>query len=488
MRDDSGGTYEVMEEDSVDPSKIFYDMKQRFLVNRTEESAINILNELLSVPTADINMDVWFDVKDLIVCLVETVTLSRLISYHQLLFLKAVNSSSGRVVDLLAEAVVHQIDDLISILASSHVAVTIAFARRITDPMCAESVAAMLWRFIELDHVQKELMNLLQSQNSEERFRVHQVTASMLKEGGDGEKVASLVQKLADEINSDDILCKLNAIELLADTASQRTSAAAYLVSTGMVDRLYNLLNQIAEHPDYGFLFPAAIKFFGHLSVAGIECVKRYPKFLDLLLDLVYHFDRLDPSLRLLAFDTLGVIASSDHSRLYLNSLSGEYDFEKAMNAFGVAIGTGPLELKVRHIEALTMLIRPQKPISEEASEVLRKWFGCLGEPFPALVVAFLTKPFLEIRIAALRLLVEVFNYEWAIRQFMETASFTECLLNRATETNAEGRQLKFDIVCRLIDSGSSSIPPETLIRMKLYRREGPFYVDRHPQVDMENE
>lgn len=63
-----------------------------------------------------------------------------------------------------------------------------------------------------------------------------------------------------------------------------------------------------------------------------------------------------------------------------------------------------------------------------------------------------------------------------------------ECLLNRNTETNAEGKQLKFDVVCRLIECGASLIPPEDLLKLKLYRREGPFYVDRPPQIDMENE
>lgn len=60
--------------------------------------------------------------------------------------------------------------------------------------------------------------------------------------------------------------------------------------------------------------------------------------------------------------------------------------------------------------------------------------------------------------------------------------------MNRDTETNAEGRQRKFDIVCRLIDQGDSIIPAEDLLKLKLYRREGAFYVERKPQIDMEND
>lgn len=36
---------------------------------------------------------------------------------------------------------------------------------------------------------------------------------------------------------------------------------------------------------------------------------------------------------------------------------------DKAMNAFGAAICSGPLELRVRHIDALTLMMRPSNTI-----------------------------------------------------------------------------------------------------------------------------
>lgn len=66
--------------------------------------------------------------------------------------------------------------------------------------------------------------------------------------------------------------------------------------------------------------------------------------------------------------------------------------------------------------------------------------------------------------------------------------SFLVSILNRSTEGNAERKQCKYDVICKLIDSGDSAIPAEDMIRLKMYRREGAFFVERIPQVDMEND
>lgn len=65
------------------------------------------------------------------------------------------------------------------------------------------------------------------------------------------------------------------------------------------------------------------MKFFGHLSVVNVDCLLKYPKFLDSVFDLVFHFDMLDPCQRLLAFDTIAVIGSNDTGKLFLHKISG---------------------------------------------------------------------------------------------------------------------------------------------------------------------
>uniref|UniRef100_A0AAF5PQV0 26S proteasome non-ATPase regulatory subunit 5 n=1 Tax=Wuchereria bancrofti TaxID=6293 RepID=A0AAF5PQV0_WUCBA len=470
----------------------FYDMKQHLLAERTEVKAIEMLQKLLSHNVEHIDWDAFPDLKDLIICILDTVGIVSLTEKHQILVLNGINNSHPKVVDVLVDYYIRHIDEVYEMLSNSHIAVTIAFARRVCDFDCAGSIAVLLTRFASLKLVQDELLNQLNSNRAEVRFRIHQVTTLVMKEGNDLHKVGDLISRLAEELESNDILIQINAVEMFADGASQKISTAKYLLTTGIVDHLNRLFVQCMEQPDAGFLYPALIKFFGHLSVASVECLSQFPKFLDSLLDLIYHFDRLDASLRLLAFDTLAAVGSTDRAKKFLDRQHNnctQCDMRRAMNAFGIAIATGPLDLRVRHISALSMMLEVKDEVEDaDADAIAQKWFNWLGENFPSVIISYLSKPFNDIRISSLRLLLTLFDHKWAIRIFYFGAGFMVAILSRNTERNAEGKQCKYDVICKLIDSSDSVISPEDMMKLKMYRREGAFYVERNPQVDMEND
>ncbi|KAK6101061.1 Proteasome non-ATPase 26S subunit family protein [Brugia pahangi] len=470
----------------------FYDMKQHLLAERTEVKAIEMLQKLLSHNVEHIDWDAFPDLKDLIICILDTVGIVSLTEKHQILVLNGINNSHPKVVDVLVDYYIRHIDEVDEMLSNSHIAVTIAFARRVCDFDCAGSIAVLLTRFASLKLVQDELLNQLNLNRAEVRFRIHQVTTLVMKEGNDLHKIGNLISRLAEELESNDILIQINAVEMFADGASQKISTAKYLLTTGIVDHLNRLFVQCMEQPDAGFLYPALIKFFGHLSVASVECLSQFPKFLDSLLDLIYHFDRLDASLRLLAFDTLATVGSTDRAKKFLDRQHNnctQCDMRRAMNAFGIAIATGPFDLRVRHISALSMMLEVKDEVEDaDADAVAQKWFNWLGENFPSVIISYLSKPFNDIRISSLRLLLTLFDHKWAIRIFYFGAGFMVAILNRNTEGNAEGKQCKYDVICKLIDSSDSVISLEDMMKLKMYRREGAFYVERNPQVDMEND
>ncbi|MFH4979564.1 hypothetical protein AB6A40_006273 [Gnathostoma spinigerum] len=293
--------------------------------------------------------------------------------------------------------------------------------------------------------------------------------------------------------------------------------AAAYLSESGIVDKMYSMFGKITDHPDAGFLFPGVIKFFGHFSVASPGCLTQYPLFLRSVFDLVYHFDYLDAAQRLLAFDTLSLVSSSNQSRILLSS-SVEYDMAKAMRAFSVAVATGPIEMRVRNLDALALLFSSQHETREnnamevnttndsmiidtkkrrvtdgsfadaDITRILHTWFEYLGEAFPTFLLSYLVKPFPDLRYSSLGVLRQLLSYEWGIHTFMLTNGFLDYLLNRNTESESSGKLSKYDLVCLLIDSGSPSISSQELLRLKLYRKEGAYYVDRPPIVDTANQ
>lgn len=460
-------------------------MKHSFLTDRSEQTAAETLEKLLSLQVQNIDLDTWLEVKELLSCLLETITVTNLISRHQIIVLNVINNSPGIVVDFLADLIDRNVEELEDKLKTSHIAVAIAFARRICEAQCSDSIAKFLWRFAQIDAVKNELKVLLTNGDSEARFRVHQVTSNYLKGRGDGSEVSELVRGLILEISSSDILIQLTAIEMLCETVYNNKAATAYLFSLGLIDDIYKLLNVVSEHPDAGFLFPAVMKFFGHLSITDSHCLSQYPNFMRSLLDLIYQYDRLDASLRLLAFDTLAVVASTEDAKRYLAS-TPDYNMKEVFNMFGVAIATGPLELRVRHMEALSLLFRSEhKSSHHDVSDLLEKWWQYLGEGFPTVVVTYLTRPFEQLRHATLQLITNMLSYNWAVDIFKSMDGFVNAILNRRIETTSQGKHMKYDIVRLLVEKGSHCFSSETLMRLKLYIREGPLYVEPSPKIDM---
>ncbi|EJW83867.1 hypothetical protein WUBG_05221 [Wuchereria bancrofti] len=199
----------------------FYDMKQHLLAERTEVKAIEMLQKLLSHNVEHIDWDAFPDLKDLIICILDTVGIVSLTEKHQILVLNGINNSHPKVVDVLVDYYIRHIDEVYEMLSNSHIAVTIAFARRVCDFDCAGSIAVLLTRFASLKLVQDELLNQLNSNRAEVRFRIHQVTTLVMKEGNDLHKVGDLISRLAEELESNDILIQINAVEMFADGASQ---------------------------------------------------------------------------------------------------------------------------------------------------------------------------------------------------------------------------------------------------------------------------
>jgi hypothetical protein len=233
------------------------------------------------------------------------------------------------------------------------------------------------------------------------------------------------------------------------------------LCSLGLAKDLHELFSRIANEPDSGFLFPACIRFFAHLALADPSALSRFPRFLDSVFDLVFHFDLLDAPQRALAFDTLALVASVPEGRRILSQLDGmwmlheqwtlhrsnlhtcmlnwhivcEYSMNmliadgtrmtKAMARFGAAATSGPLELRVRHLDALHRLfspctVDPTSPAMRDDA-VLEEWFAQLGEPFPTILIAYLHKPFVELRHASLALLLVLVEFPWAQSVFAKT-------------------------------------------------------------------
>lgn len=150
------------------------------------------------------------------------------------------------------------------------------------------------------------------------------------------------IDALLNEVDSSDVLCQLNAMEILTEMAAPKSGSdhcLRFFQERGLLQKLNGMLLHAREAPDATFLFPgkfftfccffkvsemfliflAVIKFFGHLSrLYPKECCEDFPMFLASVFDLVLNYNRLEVGQRLLAFDTLGIIGSTPGGKAIL--------------------------------------------------------------------------------------------------------------------------------------------------------------------------
>ncbi|VDK79110.1 unnamed protein product [Cylicostephanus goldi] len=183
--------------------------------------------------------------------------------------------------------------------------------------------------------------------------------------------MAPLLQRLVDELNSDDVLVRLAAMDALSDAAIASPESAAVINDSGAPQKvcekrnflydygalqIYDLLQHSRDAPDGGFIYPSCVKFLGTLSRVYPEVINNFPMFVPAVFDMVRHFDQVEASQRVLAFDTFAQIAYKAEAKQNLHNLLGEQGITRTMQAFSAAVSSGPVELRVRHVDALAVL------------------------------------------------------------------------------------------------------------------------------------
>ena len=117
------------------------------------------------------------------------------------------------------------------------------------------------------------------------------------------------------------------------------------------------------------------------------------------------------------------------------------------------------------------------------------QWFNMMHPKLLAVLMSIVKQPFQDLRLAGLHVFLTMSAFEWGQRQFQQHAGFLEYLLDRSTEPDKEGKEIKYEIVHRLVASGSVAekvFGNVDLLKLRKYEREGPFYSAADTTVALE--
>ncbi|KAJ7372230.1 26S proteasome non-ATPase regulatory subunit 5 [Desmophyllum pertusum] len=231
-------------------------------------------------------------------------------------------------------------------------------------------------------------------------------------------------------------------------------------------------------------MLPSIIRFFGYLAQSRpAEVTQQYPAFLQ---NVFSFLTAGDPALKLIAIQTIGVVAHSEPGlRVIFDNKSRN---DETMKILCTDINSSEADVKGRTLEALALIFHSPDVPSEDLSSLTGSLFSAMASNPLQILIEVSKQPFQDVHCAALKVFRSLAKYRWAQEDMTTCPGFLEYLLDRKTETDKAGKELKYGLIAELVRSPFSKevFDKPFHLRLREYEREGPFYVQAQAAVAFE--
>jgi len=330
---------------------------------------------------------------------------------------------------------------------------------------------------------------LLGSQDETVRFRVLDIMVRLTQLSEEhlvAVEATGFLQQIVNQVQIDDILVQLNAIELLIQLAMTH-QGMKYLSSQGVIRSLEAILETVVNNPMAELLVPGIVKFFGNIAhLRPKQVLMEYPAFVSALFNMA---ESSDDSQKAMAFETIGYVGISLEGKVGLAEVGNK--MTHCIEKLGGLINDATTEIRIRAMNAFASLIKLDKENqSPQFLSITESWFqGVTGSGRGLnMIVSIARQPFEDLRLTAFELLLIVATQEWGRRSICRHPGLVEFLLDRGTEREKLGKEAKFRIIAALANSDDiiTVIGQEAMDQLKQYVKEGPFYVRVQSEVATE--
>ncbi|KAL6590755.1 26S proteasome non-ATPase regulatory subunit 5 [Neocallimastix sp. 'constans'] len=296
-------------------------------------------------------------------------------------------------------------------------------------------------------------------------------------------KKAGLFDSMLNEIDSKDILVKLNTIELFVKLLSNENLYNFFEKS----EIMRKLINEVQKDPedenvdieDKLFLH-SIIKFFSSLADFNMKSFKDIQNKYDLLSLFEMQFNKNDLSTKEIIIITVGSIGSTYEGLILLNEqhtlLQTILDYYPSLSG----------NLKIIYLQNLSCILTICK-LSEEVEKITQSIYqGIHGKPNTLKeLIQIANQVFEDARIAAYAVIKGIAVHNWGLKELDNSTEFIKFILDRGQEPNRLGQDWKYSIIETMVNHPSSStiLRPDTLVKFKVYLKQGPYYKYVEPKV-----
>ncbi|XP_057664519.1 26S proteasome non-ATPase regulatory subunit 5-like [Diorhabda carinulata] len=326
----------------------------------------------------------------------------------------------------------------------------------------------------------KEIHEVM-SVNELTRLRVYEVVVDIAKESEsnlDTLKSTGIVTQILEEVNTHDILLKMNIVELLTQLGLS-SHGYNYLDQNGILSKLFSLIDDSNDPLSVQFCEPGILRFFGNMAHwKPMELLSKYPKIFDRLFSNLESSDLIIVGISL---ETLGVIGRTNQGKCALQSTGNKITY--AIKTIMKLISSYPTDVKLRALTCIENLLRVSD-IQSNVSQITRKWFTLLNDDPMDVIVRYAKNPFTEIKLSGLGILQAMSIQQWGQEEIRNCPGLVEYLLDRNVETVKECKEMKYEIVKGLV---TSTVFEENMLkRLTDYVKQGPFHVEAVTEIAFE--
>eukprot|EP00096_Caligus_rogercresseyi_P012095 TRINITY_DN4974_c0_g1_i1.p1 TRINITY_DN4974_c0_g1~~TRINITY_DN4974_c0_g1_i1.p1 ORF type:complete len:517 (-),score=106.25 TRINITY_DN4974_c0_g1_i1:447-1796(-) len=345
------------------------------------------------------------------------------------------------------------------------------------DLLFSDSIYPILLRI--LDSSSKDVTNQLRVY--ELFIRIGSVSQELLNRIVES-RILNRLLKLA---YSDDVLVKVNALELLGDLAQSPQGYQYIVKDSGMSSKLDDLLD-MSNEPLSAIVLPGIIKFFGNLAYVEPKLIlSNHPKFLGFLSSGLRNEDKGDPVYKA-SIETLGLIVRTSKGR---EAIGDCFNVSEVLTPLTHDIRSGRSEMKIFAMEIFADFVNSGEDSALHAFNLLEDGSD---KPASSVLLQILKLPFEDEAAGGYRLLGIISQYAWGIKAISEHSGFIEFILNRDNGRSKYAKQMKHRVIGNILTHGGDSsvlvqdFGTPIVIKMKEYVRDGPYYVQSEANVAYE--
>lgn len=317
--------------------------------------------------------------------------------------------------------------------------------------------------------------------NSTVRYRIYELLVEVAMTSEDAFKdvvETGILIQLVRELEGEDFLVKLNCIEMLIRLQSS-PAGCVFLEESNAIKGLHDIL--IARKDGnllLDILTPGVLKFFCNIPSSSLsslldKLVSTYPMFMSAMHEGVQqpncpHWG--------VAVDVIGVFGSTASGRNAL--LLHPPSTERSVGLLGTYVASLQTDQRTRCLDSLCLLLSCNSTPKEIA--VSQELYHKLGPNITHNVFSLIRQPFPAERQSGLKFLDTLASVSWGRESIKQTGGVLEYLLNRKSALGKVEKDLKYDIVTKLVKAGEESetlFGKATFLKLHEYYKEGPYHV-----------